>query len=311
MSTQQTIPVAALAHRRFFHRDTGREKVLVSAVVGEGPASTGWYLVEDGCGGRERVVDKFLEMWAHHGAHGLILYVADRIVRELLTEQRELFPGLIVRDVVSGERLAQTWHRCRDAFEEQRLRMFPGAASRPDPADEPPLVIATDASRGHRGKVTGLGIATSAGHVQMFATSTGTVLAAEFAAVDAALEEYGSRNWTIDILTDSQMVWARLNEDDLLSGRMRSQEETRCVQRVWALRRKGATVRVHWVRGHNGHLLNEFADRAAMAARRKAQWGIEDTGAIVERLRTELREELRSGVDLVPATESRDYRASV
>lgn len=304
------LSVAVIQHRRFLDRDTGHEWLLVASAVDGVPASTEWQPVADEFGGRERVVEKFLEMWAAHGDGGLVLYVADPLIRGLLTEQSQLFPGLIVRDVVSGERLTRTWQCCRDAFEEQRLDRFPGNRPRPEPKDAPPLVIATDASRGSRGKLTGLGIATSAGHVQLLTVRTDTILAGEFAAVDAALSRYWSRTWTIDILTDSQKVWARLNGDDLLGARVRSQEETRCVQRVWDLRRKGVTVRVHWVRGHNGHVLNEFADRAAVAARREAQWGIETGGGIAGRLRAELHDALADCGELVPGAESRDYRAA-
>ena len=122
MSTH--IPVAALQYRRFIDRSTGREELLIASAV-EGVAETEWHPVADGCGGREGVVDKFLEMWAAHGAKGLVLYVEDPVIRGLLTEQAELFPGLIVRDVVSGARLAETWQRCRNAFEQQREARFP------------------------------------------------------------------------------------------------------------------------------------------------------------------------------------------
>ena len=308
MSTH--IPVAVIQHQRFIHRVTGAESLLLSSAVEGEEAVTGWHPVTDGCGGREWVIERFLALWATHGARGLVLYVPDRLIRDLLAEQLDVFPGLVLRDVVSGARLVAAWEACRAAFEEQREARFPEPPQRPAPEEAPPLVIATDASRGSRGKVTGLGIATSAGEVQMLSTRTDTVLAGEFAAVNAALERYFSTSWTLDILTDSQKVWARLNEEHLLEGAMRSPEETRCVQRVWDMRRLGATVRVHWVRGHNGHVLNDVADRAAVAARRKAQWKLDDSNAILERLRTDLRAALRTCGELVPRKESRDYRAA-
>lgn len=303
MSTH--IPVAAIQHRRFIDHDSGAESLLLaSAVEGEAPV-TEWHPVEDGCGGRERVVEKFLELWAAHGAQGLILYVADRVIRDLLAEQ-EQFAGLVVRDVVSGARLVAVWEECRAAFEEQRQQRFPGPTPVPAPTS---VVIATDASRGRRGKLTGLGMVTDSGGVVLSSLRAETVLEGEFAAVSAALERYGSRRDVIDILTDSQKVWARMNEEDLLGGRMRGPQEKRCVQRVDELRRRGVTVRVHWVRGHNGHVLNDIADRAAVAARRMTQWGL-DTTEIRTRLRAELLQALEAGHEFVPGGQSRDYLAA-
>ena len=296
--TTQT-PVAVINHRRF-RSGTSREEVLVASCVHGMDPTTRWH---SGGNARELVIDEFLRLWAAHGAAGLIVYVSDLVVRDLLREQNAAFPGLIVRDVVSGGKLTDTWNACRDAFEEERMARLPQV-----PGNQMPLVIATDASRG-RGKLTGLGMATSTGMVHAATTRTDTVLAGEFAAVSAALDKYGSRKPVIDILTDSQKVWARLNAENLLGDRTRSLEETRCVQRLHDLRNQGMTVRIHWVRGHNGNLLNEFADRAAVTARRTAQWNL-DHEDIITRLREELRAELTASPALVPDAESRDYRAA-
>ena len=296
--TTQT-PVAVINHRRF-RSGTSREEVLVASCVHGMDPTTRWH---SGGNARELVIDEFLRLWAAHGAAGLIVYVSDLVVRDLLREQAAAFPGLIVRDVVSGGKLTDTWNACRDAFEEERMARLPQV-----PGNQMPLVIATDASRG-RGRLTGLGMATSTGMVHAATTRTDTVLAGEFAAVSAALDKYGSRKPVIDILTDSQKVWARLNSRDVLGGYMRSPEETRCIQRLHDLRNQGMTVRIHWVRGHNGNLLNEFADRAAVTARRTAQWNL-DHEDIITRLREELRAELTASPALVPDAESRDYRAA-
>lgn len=299
MNITTETPVAVINHRRF-RSGTSREEVLVASCVHGMDPTTRWH---SGGNARELVIDEFLRLWAAHGAAGLIVYVSDLVVRDLLREQAAAFPGLIVRDVVSGGKLTDTWNACRDAFEEERMARLPQV-----PGNQMPLVIATDASRG-RGRLTGLGMATSTGMVHAATTRTDTVLAGEFAAVSAALDKYGSRKPVIDILTDSQKVWARLNSRDVLGGYMRSPEEARCAQRLHDLRATGVTVRIHWVRGHNGNLLNEFADRAAVTARRTAQWSL-DHEDIVTRLRGELRAELASAPALVPGAESRDYRAA-
>jgi len=298
MNITTETPVAVINHRRF-RSGTSREEVLVASCVHGMDPTTRWH---SGGNARELVIDEFLRLWAAHGAAGLIVYVSDLVVRDLLREQAAAFPGLIVRDVVSGGKLTDTWNACRDAFEEERLTRRPRIAPTP-------LVIATDASRGGRGRLTGLGIATSTGMVHAFNTHAATVLAGEFAAVNLALQKYGWRKPAMDILTDSQKVWARLNAGDPLAGHMRSPEEARCAHNLVELRATGVAVRIHWVRGHNGNLLNEFADRAAVTARRTAQWSL-DHEDIVTRLRGELRAELASAPALVPGAESRDYRAA-
>lgn len=294
-------PVAVLHHRTFADRHRSEAEILVAHAVDSGSVTTVWHRLDDS-GPRGRIIDAFLDLWSQHRDTGLILYVSDPVVRNLLKEQVGVFPGLVVRDVVSGARLAETWRRCRDAFECERITREPVPVRRCSPTDAAPLVIATDASRGTRGKETGLGIVTSAVNVTMSATRTKTVLAGEFAAVDLALQKWWQRTWTMDILTDSQLVWRRLNREDLLATPGRSPEETRCVHRLHDLRRKGVTVRVHWIRSHNGHVLNEFADRAAVAARRSSQWELDTDNGIAARLQTELREALadHSG-ELVPS----------
>jgi len=107
MSTH--IPVAVIQHQRFIHRVTGAESLLLSSAVEGEEAVTGWHPVTDGCGGREWVVERFLALWATHGARGLVLYVPDRLIRDLLAEQLDAFPGLVLRDVVSGARLVAAW----------------------------------------------------------------------------------------------------------------------------------------------------------------------------------------------------------
>jgi len=301
------IPTAVIHHRTFADRDRSEAEILVAHAVDGGPVTTAWHLQDDS-GPRGRVIDAFLDLWSQHRDTGLILYVSDLVVRNLLREQGQVFPGLIVRDVVSGERLTDTWRRCRNEFERERVTREPVPVRRCSPVDAAPLVIATDASRGKRGKETGLGIVTSAGHVTMASTTTTTVLAGEFAAVDLALRKWWQRTWTMDILTDSQLVWRRLNQEDLLATQGRSPEESRCLHRLHDLRRKGVTVRVHWVRGHNGHLLNEFADRAAVAARRSSEWDLAADNGIAARLQTELCQALAGDAGhLIPAGRSGNH----
>jgi len=47
-----------------------------------------------------------------------------------------------------------------------------------------------------------------------------------------------------------------------------------CWREIKKARSAGMEVRVHWVRSHSDHVLNAFADHAAVNARRCKQWGI-------------------------------------
>ena len=56
-----------------------------------------------------------------------------------------------------------------------------------------------------------------------------------------------------------------------------------------------AKVHLHWVRGHNGNVLNEIADRAARLTRRNDAWGLPEMQEQMEdRLRDEIREIMKS-----------------
>ena len=50
-------------------------------------------------------------------------------------------------------------------------------------------------------------------------------------------------------------------------------------------------VRVHWVRSHSDHVLNAFADHAAVNARRCKQWGYEKR---LSKFRWRIQKDLRA-----------------
>lgn len=301
------IPVASIQHRFFPKRDGAPARQLITYAV-DGVAEVRWHAVEEGedreCIGRENVIETFLQLWHAHQETGLIIYVVDSVVRRLLKEEAALFPGLHVREVVTGQRLGETARRCAERFHTECATEEWKAV--------PPLVIATDASRGFSGKLTGLGAANSSGEIASTTIQTPSIAAGEFAAVDLALQTWWCQAPTIHILTDSQVVWRRLNGSDLVGRTSRSNEEKLCIRRVDAVRARGVDLRVHWVRGHNGHVLNDCADRLAMAARRSVQFQLGAEGdKVPQRLRAELAKALKPGLELVPAARSRDYRPAM
>lgn len=117
-----------------------------------------------------------------------------------------------------------------------------------------------------------------------------SVVAGEFAAVAMALDTWGERAVRLEILTDSQLVCRQLHRRP--RHRRGGRFEDRCLKKLQDLANAGVEVRVSLVRGHNGHLLNTYADRAAVAARRCAQFRLNNRPEFAARLREELREAL-------------------
>lgn len=284
------IPVAVIHDRRFNSTVRG-EEVLVGTSVDAAAGTARWFPAGSGTEACSRVIDAFLDLWHEHKGTGLVLYISNTTVRRLLEEQLDAFPGLALRAIVTGPELTVTWHVCRAAFSAaEELR----AAEEQEPEPEAgTLVIATDASKDHRSRVTGLGAVTSDGRVRLRATRTNSVLGGEFAAIAMALGELNIREGsTVEILTDSLIACRHLSGIESAELRVDSVHLQQCLHYLRQLEWKDVTVSVGWVRGHNGHPLNELADRAAVAARRCAQWQTNSLDEIRCRIRGELREHL-------------------
>ena len=73
-------------------------------------------------------------------------------------------------------------------------------------------------------------------------------------------------------------------------------------------------MHIHWVRGHNGHPLNELADEVAMFTRRNDSWGLGETqAAMLERARATCAQLVDGSAaeDFVPAVSGPDAWVSV
>ncbi|MCH6579291.1 MAG: ribonuclease HI [Nitrospinae bacterium] len=84
----------------------------------------------------------------------------------------------------------------------------------------------------------------------------------ELQAILEAVKALGNGR-TVRIYSDSQ--WSI----NVLTRRWRAKKNRDLIEAIWAFQHWKA-VRLHWVRGHNGHRDNEKADRLANAAARKS-----------------------------------------
>lgn len=294
-----TAPVAVIhGSHPFPAGQPNREFLLSVAVEGQTPSST-WLPVAEDLAVRGHLIDVFLDLWQEHRDTGLILYLLDTTVRRLLKEQAATFPGLIIRDVIAGERLQHTWELCRASHHRAELAREP----QPEVVELPELLmVATDASRQKRGRITGLGAVGSDARVRMTDAQTSCVLAGEFAAVGMALKTWGARSRVLWILTDSQQVSHFLNARVGSGAREGMAAQDDCLAKIADLAARGFEVRVSWVRGHAGHLLNTYADRAAVAARRCAEFRTDNRAEFRRRLGEELQEILTD----IPVAELRE-----
>lgn len=303
------IPVAAI-HYEIAEKKSGPVAGFSIAVNGS-VVSSHMVTVESRDVMTAMILGEFVELWRGHQSGGMILYLADPGARSVLRGLAEegVVPGLEVRDVVTGQRLLETWEVCRAQLVDMIM-----AARHANAPTNTHVVIATDASRRHRDKVTGLGVASSTGAVRLRTVEAATIVEGEFAAVRLALHCWKKAEH-VDILTDSLTVYRRLNNHPSKVPESPSLRplEAACVKTINGYRDQGKIINVHWVRSHNGHVLNDIADRAAVTARRCAQWDQpEMTGALSRQIRDDLREGL-DGVtlhDLIPAGNDHDTRVA-
>lgn len=142
-----------------------------------------------------------------------------------------------------------------------------------------PLTVATDASVGHlRGAaVAGTAWIAADGRYGVDTVDTRIPLVGELAAIHQAITAHHPARALL-ILTDSQDAVAALTtilttaSVPIPAGVPGASRIARLLRQVTVeLRRR--PVRVGWVRGHDGHELNEVADRLCVQARRWVQYG--------------------------------------
>lgn len=301
---------AAVIHHRDNYNDSTLSGAFIAVGTADAPAGVRQCHVDEGMDIRTHMIEAFLALWETYRGTGLILYVSDGIVRGLLREQAENYPGLIVRDVVSGARLQAAWRSAVCAIDEAQAELC-GPGECEFVQEKRHLVIATDASKQSRGNTVGIGAANSRGNIRGSVITAGTVLEGEFAAVGSALRKWGHTADVIDVLTDCRAVATILRHDRPKPTGAGGGQRGAVVQTLNNLRRT-ATIRIHWVRGHDGHVLNEMAHRAAMTARRCHEMNTGNQKEFYCDFRDELQEELTGmePAELVPGGGGRGRAAA-
>lgn len=214
----------------------------------------------------------------------LLLHVTDGTLRREIAAVVDAFPTVTIAGVARGTILQLTLialdvldadDRDRTAVDEERERARIAAL--------PELTVATDASKSRR---RGVGVAcVSADGVrhQRMVPNVTTVLEGELLAIELAIDRFAGRR--LHILTDSQLALQHLGVLDTQWPLRATGGAKSAVSRISEAMR-GREIRLSWVRGHDGHLLNETAHRLAMAMRRahEAHIPTETRRAIAEQI---------------------------
>lgn len=152
------------------------------------------------------------------------------------------------------------------------------------------LVLACDSSRGRGKSVNGCGyvLAYSNGADPILGAYTsvsthGGIRAGELAAIRRGLQSTLGHHpvlregvGDLKVLTDSKAALDVLER--VATGHLQPFDDTDSVaecKRILGSAR-GVNISYEWVRGHNGHPLNELADRLAVLARRNREMGVDD-----------------------------------
>lgn len=152
------------------------------------------------------------------------------------------------------------------------------------------LVLACDASRGKGRNVNGCGwvLAYANGADPVVGTYTtvsehGGIRAGELSAIRRGLQStlnlhpaLKDGTGSLTVLSDSKAaleLLERVSADEPLTGE--DPDSVHEVKRILGSAR-GVDIRFEWVRGHDGHPLNEIADRLAVLARRNREMDVDD-----------------------------------
>ena len=285
----------AVIHTSTLTVDGTRVGLVTSAVDGAAATSMIVRDLENTGGTRDMVVEEFLRLWEIYAAQGMIIYISDAIVRGLLLEHPQRFPGLKVRSVVVGEGMKRAWRLCQQSHSAKTNELQPGRQPKPSR-----IVVATDASMQNRKTLTGISAVTTRGEIKMETVTAENISEGEGAALALALETWGGNRYGLDIVTDNKHLYYVLNSPTYpLTNRNPKSYVVRARLLADKLRNYNLPIKVHWVRGHCDHPLHSLADRAAVIARRSAQWQqLAARRNFAKRLKLELDELLAEVADV-------------
>lgn len=111
------------------------------------------------------IIDAFLRLWERHpDGRGLLFYTPSAVVRTLIDESIDHFPGLRTVSMTLGEGLSSTWHACRKALNDVWGESDDSSgSSSAEPI--PHMLIATDASKSRNRDLAGIAAVTSKGNI--------------------------------------------------------------------------------------------------------------------------------------------------
>lgn len=130
-------------------------------------------------------------------------------------------------------------------------------------------VVATDASMARHGRGAGIACVDTDGTFAQGFVCASSIAVAELRAIDLAVRTFAHGD--LRVLSDSRAALAWLAHPERAADAATRRLATEILGCA-ATRR----VTFEWVRGHEGHALNETADRLAMAARRAREFGQAD-----------------------------------
>lgn len=190
------------------------------------------------------------------------LHLSDADLRRTLKSVSDSFPAVEFIDTPFG-RLGTLLQQASDAIGAHVTALLTEEEARREAAHAalPPLVVATDASKARNLHGTGLGCISETGARRMhMVPEARSILEGELLAIEMATTKFSDRD--LHILTDSRLAIACL--EGTYQGRPGISAVVDRIHRSI----KGRAVQFSWVRGHDGHPLNEAAHRLAVAARR-------------------------------------------
>ncbi|EME19570.1 ribonuclease HI [Rhodococcus triatomae] len=206
------------------------------------------------------VLDAFETVYrqAMTASEPVTLHVNDAEVRARLRVAGDSFPAVHIVDTARG-RVPALLQVAGTAISTHLAELTPRRGRAATPQTE--ATVATDASKCTGRPGVGVACVRSDGaHRQKVLPDVRSVLHGELLAIELAVASFANR--PLHVLSDSKGALACLGGDHPNLG-----DVATTVERIRQLAR-GRAVRYSWVRGHDGHPLNETAHRLAVAARR-------------------------------------------
>lgn len=292
---QQTIDTATAVVRLSSIRRPHHDDSLSAAVIvsDHGDIVINRLLTAEHDSARSRrtlALDAFAEVyqWAESRDRRTSVYIANTPVRQELDGVAQSFPmALIAHNLydVIGHRLAPLYEQAGAALEAHR---------RTTRENDRWMTVYTDASVSLGNQGVGLAVVTEQGRVgsRWIKDIPGSPTLAELLAIEMAITQ-NPKNHLV-IRTDCQRALRLLELTDQELSAEKSTDLVAAVRRIHVATRD-RKVKFEWVRGHDGNIFNDAADRVARTMRRSNALGISQS--IVDDVLANIRAELIAGID--------------